>query len=136
MRSTSIVDFVRKLKATPQNLEVLSDGNQHKPYLHVRELIDAMLFIRNHAKDALNYFNIGAEDESVTVRFIGEEAASKVSPGARFTYDKGSKRWTGDVPRFVYSLYKLHALGRRPRLGSAGAVRLAEREIVAQEVAR
>ena len=36
-----ILDFVRKLKKTPNKLEVLGDGTQMKSYLHVEDLIDA-----------------------------------------------------------------------------------------------
>ena len=38
-----IFDFLRKLKADRGKLQVLGDGNQSKPYLYVRDLIDAML---------------------------------------------------------------------------------------------
>src|SRR5215216_1851426 len=54
-----IYDFVQKLKANPNELEVLGDGLQEKPYFHVADLIDAMLFITNKATDKLNFFNIG-----------------------------------------------------------------------------
>jgi UDP-glucose 4-epimerase len=39
----------------------------------------------------------------------------------------------GDVPKFVYSLDKLHALGWHPKLGSAEAVKLAVQQIAEQE---
>ncbi len=38
-----IYDFLRKLEADPNRLEVLGDGRQSKPYLYVRDLIDAIL---------------------------------------------------------------------------------------------
>src|SRR6202163_1971576 len=38
-----IYDFLRKLEADPGKLEVLGDGNQTKPYLYVRDLVDAIL---------------------------------------------------------------------------------------------
>src|SRR5258705_9575713 len=43
-RSGAIYDFIRKLKQNPKELEVLGDGSQEKPYLHVSELLDAMLY--------------------------------------------------------------------------------------------
>lgn len=36
-------DFVKKLKNNPQELEVLGNGKQAKPYLYVQDLIDAIL---------------------------------------------------------------------------------------------
>jgi UDP-glucose 4-epimerase len=69
----------------------------------------------------------------VTVRFIAEETVREASPGATIIFGTGNKGWVGDVPRFVYSVDKLKALGFKSRLGSSDAVRLALRQIVAQE---
>src|SRR3954470_9244007 len=67
-----IYDFVQKLKAKPSELEVLGDGTQEKPYFHVSDLLDAMLFIAEHATEKLNCFNIGTADTVTTVRYIAE----------------------------------------------------------------
>jgi UDP-glucose 4-epimerase len=128
----AIYDFVHKLLATPDRLEVLGDGTQRKSYLHVDDLIDAMLFIRQSAAERLACFNVGAADEGVTVRFIAEQAVQAVSPAASIHYGRGNKGWVGDVPRFTYSVAKLHTLGWRPRLDSAQAVRKAVEQIAAQ----
>ena len=128
-----MLDFVRKLAATPERLEVLGDGTQQKGYLHVEELVEAMLFIRERAPEKVAVYNIGAGDEGVTVRFIAEETVREASPGAAIAFGQGNKGWVGDVPRFVYSVDKLKALGYRSRLGSAEAVRLALRQIIEQE---
>lgn len=37
-----IVDFVRKLRENPKELEILGDGNQSKSYLHVKDFVDAV----------------------------------------------------------------------------------------------
>lgn len=128
-----ILDFVKKLKNIPFELEVLGDGTQKKSYLHVEELIDAMLFIRNHSAEKLSVFNIGTGDEGVTVRFIAEETVRTLAPNATISYGKGNKGWIGDVPKFSYSVKKLIDLGWKPKLGSKEAVRKAIRQIVAQE---
>ena len=127
-----LFDFVRKLRATPDVLHVLGDGSQQKCYLHVDDLIDAMLFIRERAPDRLNCFNIGADDDGVTVRFIAEETVAVVSPGACLAFGHGNRGWVGDVPRFELSVDKLHALGWQPRAGSVEAVRRAIRQVAAQ----
>ncbi|MES2010604.1 MAG: NAD-dependent epimerase/dehydratase family protein [Pseudomonadota bacterium] len=131
-----MLDFVRKLAITPDNLDVLGNGTQQKGYLHVEELVDAMLFIRDKSDEKVALFNIGAGDEGVTVRYIAEETVRECAPGARISYGEGNKGWVGDVPRFVYSVDKLKALGWKPKLGSAEAVRKAVRQIVAQEASQ
>ena len=44
-----IYDLLRKLATNPPDLEVLGDGTQQKPYLHVSELIESMWFVSRHA---------------------------------------------------------------------------------------
>jgi UDP-glucose 4-epimerase len=129
----AIFDFVRKLRATPDQLEVLGDGTQQKCYLHIDELVDAMLFIRAHAKERVSCFNIGADDRGVTVRFIAEETVAAAAPGAHIVFGEGDRGWVGDVPRFALSVEKLRALGWQPRVGSGEAVRRAIRQVAAQE---
>lgn len=128
-----ILDFVRKLAATPNRLTVLGDGSQQKEYLHVQELIDAMLFIRERAREKVAVYNIGAGDEGVSVRFIAEETVRQVSPDAEIAYGTGNKGWVGDVPRFRYCVDKLRGLGFTSSLGSRDAVCLAVKQIIQQE---
>jgi UDP-glucose 4-epimerase len=131
-----ILDFIRKLKATPDNLVVLGDGTQQKSYLHAEDLIDAMLYIREHAKERLNFFNIGAGDVGITVNEIAEQVVKTVAPSASITYGKGNKGWVGDVPKFSYSVDKLQRLGWKPRMNSVEAVRYAVGQIANQEFNR
>jgi UDP-glucose 4-epimerase len=128
-----ILDFIRKLKVTPGALPVLGNGTQRKPYLHVQELVDAMLFIAETAQGRLNVFNIGPCDDGVTVRFIAETVRDRVSPSAVLEFGEGNRGWVGDVPRFSYSTDRLDALGWRPALDSVGAIRRAADEIASQE---
>lgn len=131
-----IVDFVRKLRGKPDCLTVLGNGTQRKSYLHVEELIDAMIFVRRHSKARRNVFNIGADDEGVTVRFIAEQVVAAMAPRARISYGVEDRGWVGDVPRFRYSIAKLRSLGWSPKMGSVEVVTRAVREIVEQELGR
>jgi UDP-glucose 4-epimerase len=103
--------------------------------LHVEELIDAMLFIRNHSKGKISYFNIGADDEGATVKYIAEEVVKVVAPEAKITYGVGNKGWVGDVPKFSYSISKLLALGWRPKLSSLESVKKAIIQITSEKLA-
>jgi UDP-glucose 4-epimerase len=123
-----IFDFVRKLRANPAELEVLGDGTQEKPYLHVSELVDAMIHIHLRSSNRLNYFNIAPATGASTVRFIAEAVVRAAAPGARIRYSGGARGWVGDVPRFRYSIEKLQALGWSPKLTSNEAVERAIRE--------
>lgn len=125
-----IFDFIHKLLDTPENLNVLGNGTQKKTYLHVDELIDAMIFIRNRSFERINYYNIGANDEGVSVKFIAEEVVRLFSPKATITYGEGNIGWVGDVPKFTYSVDKLLNLGWKPRLNSTQSLQKAISQIV------
>jgi UDP-glucose 4-epimerase len=117
----AIYDFAQKLKKNPTELEVLGDGSQEKPYFHVADLVDAMLFIVSHAEERLNYFNIGTADNVTSVRYLAEAVVKRMAPGAKIKYGTGNRGWVGDVPRFNYSIEKLKKLdgshdSRRTRL--------------------
>jgi UDP-glucose 4-epimerase len=128
----ALYDFVRKLESNPAELQVLGDGSQEKPYFHVADLIDAMLFIVDRANERLNFFNIGTADGGTTVRYLAEAVVKRMAPGAQIKYGSGNKGWIGDVPKFNYSIEKLKKLGWHPRLTSNQAVDKAVDEIVAE----
>jgi UDP-glucose 4-epimerase len=129
-----ILDFINKLKNNLTQLDVLGDGTQQKAYLHVSDLISAMIHIRNN--DSLPKvfpINIGPVDDGVTVRFIAESVIERVNPLATINYGQGNKGWVGDVPKFRYSVEKLNQLGWSPCRDSADAVRYSIDQVASQE---
>lgn len=130
-----ILDFVRKLVSSPDELEVLGNGTQQKSYLHVSDLVSAMIHIADR-QEAFAFYNIGPTDDGVTVRFIAETVRDAFRPEAAIRFGEGNRGWVGDVPKFCYSVDKLLATGWRPNLGSNEAVIKAVSEIIAGEAAR
>jgi UDP-glucose 4-epimerase len=128
-----ILDFVRKLKNDRSILHVLGNGSQQKSYLHVHELVDAMLFINKNSQLGNNYFNIGPEDDGVTVRQIAEATVSILAPEAEIKFGEKDRGWIGDVPKFFYSNDKLKKLGWKSEIHSIDAVKTAIKEIGFQE---
>jgi UDP-glucose 4-epimerase len=131
----AIYDFAQKLRNNPAELEVLGDGSQEKPYFHVAELVDAMVFIVDRADAPLNFYNIGTAGSVTTVKHLAEAVVQHMSPGAKIRYTGGAKGWVGDVPKFNYSVEKLQRLGWSPKLTSNEAVDRAVAEIVAEVAA-
>ncbi|MDP9915067.1 UDP-glucose 4-epimerase [Variovorax boronicumulans] len=129
-----IFDFIRKLKATPEQLQVLGDGTQQKAYLHVDDLIDAMLHV-SRLEGRYKVFNIGPKDDGVTVRMIAQTVRDRVSPKADIVFGEGNRGWVGDVPRFRYSTQRLAASGWSPQLDSTQAMVRAVDEIAREELA-
>ncbi len=119
-----IYDFCHKLLDDPETLSVLGNGSQQKPYLHVGELVEALLFIVERTADehGRHLYNIGPEDSGVTVAEIASAMVERAGGGARIVYQGGDRGWIGDVPRFSYSTRKLRDLGWRPQLSSREAI--------------
>jgi UDP-glucose 4-epimerase len=128
-----ILDFIGRLATAPHRLEVWGNGTQRKPYLHVGELVAALLVGRDRAKGGVTALNIGPEDIGVTVATIAEEVVARVSPGAAITFGAGDKGWVGDVSQFRYSISQMRDMGWRPALSSLEAIRRAIDEIASQE---
>lgn len=123
-----IYDFIGKLRCTPGVLDVLGDGTQCKPYLHVSDLVSALVFIWDKAKDPINIFNVGV-DSATTVKAIAEEVVAAMGGAAEIRYGQGNRGWVGDVPFFTYNLDRIFSLGWRPSCSSDEAMRLAVREL-------
>jgi UDP-glucose 4-epimerase len=128
-----IYDFLHKLERDLRELEVLGDGTQQKPYLHVSELIEAMLFILAKANSRVNLFNIGPEDDGATVADIAKAVLAGIGSDARIRYTGGDRGWVGDVPRFRYSVEKLAQLGWRTTSSSLQVVERTVAEALAAE---
>lgn len=124
-------DFIRKLRNNPDELEVLGDGKQAKPYLHVRDLVEAILFVCDHAPGSLNVYNLGVEGQTA-VADIARMVIEAMGLHARIRYTGGDRGWVGDVPRFAYKLDKIHKLGWKASMSSDQAVRAAIADILEQ----
>lgn len=117
--------------ASAGTIEVLGDGSQRKQYLHVGELIEAMLWVADHGGEGFASYNVGpSSDDGITVRQIIEIILETAAGDATAVYTGGDRGWVGDVPRFAYSVEKLAALGWRARGSSESAIRQACLELL------
>jgi UDP-glucose 4-epimerase len=125
-RSThgAIFDFVNKLKKTPTQLQVLGNGSQEKPYLHVKDLITAIMLAWEKSDEALNIFNVGAA-ERTTVAKIARIVVEESGEDADIVYSGGDRGWIGDVAKFDYDTSRIRTLGWLPTMTSDDAVRAA-----------
>ncbi len=129
-----IYDFVLKLRRDPTRLEILGDGRQSKPYVHVEDCLDGMMFGYERSKETVNCFNL-AVDGATSVNEIAQwtiEGMGLDPKRVRIDYTGGSRGWPGDVPQVRLDTRRMEALGWRPKMTSAEAVRRAIRETVEQ----
>jgi UDP-glucose 4-epimerase len=130
----AILDFCKKLKAHPDHLDVLGDGRQAKPYLHVTDCVAGLLYVLDHAKgERPAIYNLAPPDSTSVKRIAELCVAASPHKNARIDYGTAPQGWPGDVPRSLLKPDKLAALGFRVRHTSDEAVGLAVAE-VAREV--
>jgi UDP-glucose 4-epimerase len=125
-------DFIHRLKAHGSELRSLGDGAQAKPYIHVGDLIDGMLFGYAHAKSDVNVFNLATEGNT-SVRHIADAIIQAMNLHDVHYDFTGTKRgWIGDVPIVSLDTRLMRELGWKPHLSSDGAVSKAAEELVRQ----
>lgn len=106
-------DFVRRLLDDPTQLRILGDGQQSKSYIHVSDVVAAVLLAAQLARTPFDVFNVATGDY-VTVTEIAELAMEVVGLQAgstRFEYTGGDRGWKGDVPVVRINTDRIRAIG-------------------------
>ena len=130
-----ILDFCRKLKENPERLEVLGDGSQSKPYLHVTDVAAGIEHMALENIDQFDFavFNLAPRD-GCDVRSIAKlVVGASPNPSARIEFGTGREGWKGDVPYSRLDSSALEAFGFKVTRTSLEAVELAVSDI-AKEV--
>ncbi len=106
-------DFVRRLLDDPTRLRILGDGRQSKSYIHVEDVISAVLTAAESAPGPFGVFNVATEDY-LTVNEIAMVAIEVVglSPeSVTLEYTGGDRGWKGDVPVVRLNSERIRSLG-------------------------
>lgn len=119
-----IYDFIHKLQKNPDELEVLGNGEQCKPYVYVKDLVDGILYVIDHANESYNVYMLGS-DTRTKVKEIAAMVIDEMGLNAKIRYTGGDRGWVGDVPEFRYDLTKVNTLGWVAPHNSNDSVRLA-----------
>jgi len=118
-----VLDFVRRLRKDPSNLRILGDGKQSKSYLHVDDVVNALLLIQKKTKERVNFFNLSS-NSFITVNQIADEVVKMMKlKDVKFERTGGKIGWKGDVAVVRLHNTRLHKLGWRPKYNSRQAVR-------------
>lgn len=124
-----IYDFIKKLKKNPSELEVLGNGKQFKPYLYVKDLVEAMIFVWKNSNKKINMFNVGV-DSRTRVKDIANLVVKAMKLNSKIIYGESDRGWTGDVPAFDYDLHNISQLGWKAHYTSDEAVKIAVENMV------
>lgn len=118
-------DFLLKLTEAQNVLEIMGDGTQSKPYIHVSDIIDAFMVILKNASPnqiGFEYYNVASED-FLTVNDIANLVCERLGlKNVIYEYTGGPRGWKGDVPRYQLNTEKIRAKGWFNKFGSRAAV--------------
>jgi UDP-glucose 4-epimerase len=127
-----IFDFINKLKANPDELEILGDGTQNKSYIHIEDCVKAIIDTVQKSEETFQVFNIGSDDQT-DVKSIGRVVSEELETEPEFKFTGGDRGWKGDVPKMMLDTSKIKGLNWSPNLNSEDAVRKTVREILGKE---
>lgn len=129
-------DLVVKLLRDPHRLELLGDGRQAKPYIHVTDLVAGMGHAAARVGDPFTVLNLGPSGTlsvdqvaDIVIEALGLEAAAverHYSGGVA-----GGGGWVGDTPYVSFDTSAMEQSGWRPSRDARVAVREAALAIAA-----
>jgi len=130
-----VVDFIKKIRANPNELTILGDGKQEKSYLYISDCIEAIIHLTeafSKGTETVDVFNVGPRDK-VTVTQIAKTVAKEMNtPRVKFKFTggvNGGRGWKGDVKTMQLSIDKLVKTGWKPAYTSRQAVKLAAKAL-------
>jgi UDP-glucose 4-epimerase len=118
-------DFVRRLLVDPSRLAIMGDGSQSKSYIHISDIVAAVLHAARYSPADFETYNVATGD-CITVAEIAELAVECLGLPAppRFEYSGGDRGWKGDVPIVRLNTERIRGLGWTCRRGSREALRV------------
>lgn len=106
-------DFIRRLRAGPDRLRILGDGQQSKSYIHVEDVIEAVLTAHLKTRKSFEVYNVATGDY-ITVTEIARlamEVSGLSDEDVRIEYTGGDRGWKGDVPIVRLNTDRIRSLG-------------------------
>jgi UDP-glucose 4-epimerase len=117
-------DFLHQLLKNPRKLRILGDGNQSKSYIHVQDIVDAVLLAEALATTPFEVYNVATDYISVKeIAVLAAECAGLDPHQVEYEYTGGSRGWKGDIPVVRMNSERIRRLGWEYRRGSREALR-------------
>lgn len=105
-------DFVNKLIQDPSKLVILGDGTQSKSYIHVDDIVSAVLLANEKMQSLYEIYNVDTGD-NITVSEIAKIAIQcmEIRTPVKLEFTGGERGWKGDVPIVRLNTDKIRSLG-------------------------
>ena len=118
-------DFVKRLLANPNELQILGDGKQSKSYIHVEDVVNAVLHVAKTGKERFKSFNVATLDY-ITVNEIADiaiEVLGLTKSNVAISHTGGDRGWKGDVPIVRLNTNRIRQTGWSNSRSCAEAIR-------------
>jgi UDP-glucose 4-epimerase len=117
-------DFLQQLLKDPWKLRILGDGNQSKSYIHVQDIVDAVLLAESRATTPFAVYNVATDYITVKeIAVLAAECAGLNPQEVEFEFTGGNRGWKGDVPIVRLNSQRIRNLGWNCRRSSRAALR-------------
>jgi UDP-glucose 4-epimerase len=118
-------DFVLRLRKNPNELEILGDGTQTKPFIHVDDIFNAFVTVinkLNFSKPFFDVFNVSSTDQ-LSINEIAQMIFHIMEiKNIKCSYTGGNRGWKADVPKYSLDTTKIRKLGWKNKFNSREAV--------------
>jgi len=132
-----ISDFISKLKADRDQLEILGDGTQTKSYLYIEDAIEATLRIGRlfeREEGSYDVYNVGSEDQANVKEIADDVVCGMGLENVEYVFRPATidgRGWPGDAKTMFLDISKIkNRTGWRPKHSSRQAVARTVRELL------
>jgi UDP-glucose 4-epimerase len=113
-----IFDFKKRIKNSNQ-LFVLGNGTQSKPYIRVDKLIKLIYISKiKSTNSTTNIFNIGPHNDGTSVKFIVNKFIKKYNREIHVSYEKKNIGWKGDINKVRFNSKKMERIFKTKKINS------------------
>jgi UDP-glucose 4-epimerase len=117
-----VFDFIHKLRLNQSELDVLGNGTQTKPYIHLDDAIEGIFIALEKQTSKFEVFNV-SNTTATAVKEIAEMVVKRVgNSNTQINYGSADRGWKADIPNYLMSSKKLSNLGWKPNLNSIEAI--------------
>lgn len=118
-------DFLRSLSANPSRLAIQGDGRQSKSYIHVDDVVEAVMLASRKSKDPFQVFNVATGDYMTVkeIALLAIECLNLDPQGVVLDFKGGARGWKGDVPVVRLDASRIRDLGWKCKEGSRQALK-------------
>lgn len=110
-RKLVVYDLIQRIRANPAELFIYGDGSQVRDFVHVDDVVAALIYVAKHAPLAGEVYNVASGSEC-SIGSLVAMLCEMLDVEPRLNYSGAVRQ--GEPERWVVSIDRLRALGFEP----------------------